>query len=103
VADVTAATISAINLSAATVTAYLDEDNIFFIVDDATGVRTDAADTDTGFTISIAIQGTASPTAWVLTRATDADESTEVSYPRYCFADSMGINKSNRRRRIHRS
>jgi hypothetical protein len=87
VADVTAATISAINLSAAAVTAYLDEDNIFFIVDDATGVRTDAADTDTGFTISITIQGTASPTAWVLTRATDADESTEVSGGMFVFIE----------------
>lgn len=89
VADVTTATIAAINSSAANVTAYKDEDDEFYIVDDTTGTRTAAADGTTGFTISTTIAGTASPTSWILTRATDADNSptNEVSGGMFIFVE----------------
>lgn len=75
VADVTSATIDAINASAALVVAYADEDNIFYIVNNNIGAATNSAAGTSGFTVATTVDGTGSPTAWVLTRSTDADNS----------------------------
>jgi hypothetical protein len=86
---VTAATIAAINASSAAVVAYADEDNFFYIVDNALGNQTDATDVDTGFTVSTTIQGDGTGTPFVLTRSTDADNSpsNEVSGGMFTFVE----------------
>jgi len=88
-AAVTAATIAAINASSAAVVAYVDENDTFFIVDNALGNQTDATDVDSGFTVTTEIQGDGTGTAFVLTRTTDADNSpsNEVSGGLFVFVE----------------
>ena len=75
VAAVTSATIAAINASAALAVAYADEDNTFYIVNDNTGTATNSGAGTSGFTVTTTVDGTGSPTAWILTRSSDADNS----------------------------
>ena len=83
------ATIASINGSGAAVVAYDDEVDTFFLVNDNTGAVTNSADFNTGFTVTTTVDGTGSPTAWVLTRATDADNSpsAEVSGGMFTFVE----------------
>jgi hypothetical protein len=87
--QVTTATIDAINASTAGVTAYIDENNSLYIVDDVTGTRTPAGTGTSPFTVSTPIPGTASPTPWILTRTQDADNSpsNEVSNGLFVFVE----------------
>ncbi len=96
VALVTAATVAAINASSAAATAYVDEVDTFFIVDDVIGDQTAATDVDTGFTVTTEVNGDGTGTAWILTRTDDADNSpaNEVSGGMFTFVED-GVTCSN--------
>ena len=87
--EVRDAIITAINASAANTTAAEDEIDILWLINDSTGTATDSGAGTSGFTVSTVIQGTASPTDWVLTRAIDADNSpgNEVSGGMFVFIE----------------
>jgi len=87
--DVKNATIAAINVSGAATVAYDDENNSFYLVNNVIGAVTNANPSTSGFTVTVAIDGIAGGTAWILTRATDADNSpsSEVSGGMFSFVE----------------
>ena len=89
VAQATTTAINAFASPAYLGTAYYDSDETFHLLNDANTNVTDATAGTSGFTVTVQVQGTASPTAWVLTRATDADNSpsNEVSGGMFVFVE----------------